>query len=73
MEPLRRQYLIRHYHNIMHDNEKINLYQNALQPTTFKSYKDRLIACNGDCGSALSKFIDTIVHHKVCLLSSFEN
>ena len=35
---------------------------------SLKGYNDRLIACNGDCGSSIAKFIDNCIHNKVCYL-----
>ena len=40
---------------------------NTSKPAAFKNYNDRLVACNGDCGSPLSKFIDTIISRKVSI------
>ena len=31
--------------------------------STFKEFEGRLIGCNGDCGSKLSKLIDSIAYH----------
>ena len=36
--------------------------------TVFKGVEDRLVACNGDCGSKISKIIDCIVHHHKVML-----
>ena len=38
--------------------------QEPLPP--FKGYDDRLITCNGDCGSKFSKVIDHCLHQRVC-------
>ena len=61
-------------HHELKDNT-INEYNSivcSLQSTfpnkrAFKSVHDRLIACNGDCGSQLSLLIDYCVHNKVML------
>ena len=34
--------------------------------TSYKTYNERLIACNGDCGSEISKIIDYIFCEKAC-------
>lgn len=54
-----------HYHPPQSDDEKPS---NAMDNMyTFKEFEGRLIGCNGDCGSRLSKVIDVIAdhHHKV--------
>ena len=71
MTSFRTQCLVREHRHEIHDlaaddSEEKVYHENERKPAEFKNYNDRLIACNGDCGSSLSKFIDTIVHHKVC-------
>ena len=39
--------------------------QNDCPLATYSGYNDRLIACNGDCGSEFAFIIDHIIQHKV--------
>ena len=67
MEPLRQ----RMYDDIKYEDNEILNRGNKKQinkipySLTLKAHKQRLIACNGDCGSKIAKIINDCIHLKV--------